>query len=63
MDWLMEDILRIGTVTVICAAVAASMFVFSSGLRKKPDIPGIMIKMAENWRLYSCRFVNMLQNY
>ena len=40
MDWLMEDILRIGTVTVICAAVAASMFVFMQRIEEKPDIPG-----------------------
>ena len=36
----MEDILRIGTVTVICAAVAASMFVFMQRIEEKPDIPG-----------------------
>nr|WP_296266759.1 type II CAAX endopeptidase family protein [uncultured Merdimonas sp.] len=39
MDWLMEDIMRIGTATVICAAVAATMFVFIQRIEEKPDIP------------------------
>ena len=40
MDWLMADIMRIGTVTVLCASVAASMFVFMQRIDEKPDLPG-----------------------
>ena len=39
MDWMMEDIMRVGTVTVICAAVAATMFVFIQRIEEKPDQP------------------------
>lgn len=39
MDWLTEDIMRIGTVTVLCAAVAATMFVFIQRIEEKPDLP------------------------
>ena len=38
MEWLMEDIMRIGTVTVVCAAIAATMFVFIQRIEEKPDI-------------------------
>ena len=40
LEWMMEDIMRIGTVTVICAAVAATMFVLIQRIDETPDIPG-----------------------
>lgn len=39
LDWLMKDIMRIGIVTVICASVAATMFVFIQRIEEKPDTP------------------------
>ena len=35
--WMMEDPMRIGVITVICAAVAATMFVFMQRIEEKPD--------------------------
>lgn len=40
MNWLMEDPMRIGVVTVVCAAVASTMFVLIQRIEEKPDIPG-----------------------
>lgn len=39
LDWLMKDIMRIGIVTVVCASVAATMFVFIQRIEEKPDTP------------------------
>lgn len=39
MDWMMEDIMRIGTITVLCAAIAATMFVWIQRIDETPDIP------------------------
>lgn len=39
-EWLGEDIMRIGIVTVVCAAVASTMFVLIQRIDEKPDIPG-----------------------
>lgn len=35
--WMMEDPMRIGVITVICAAAAATMFVFMQRIEEKPD--------------------------
>ena len=40
LEWLAEDVLRIGIVTVACASIAATMFVFIQRIEEKPDIPG-----------------------
>lgn len=39
MDWMMEDIIRGGTITVICAAVASTMFVLIQRIDEMPEIP------------------------
>ena len=39
-DWLMEDQMRIGIVTVACAFVASTMFVLIQRIEEKPEIPG-----------------------
>ncbi len=40
MDWLVEDQMRIGIVTIACAFVASTMFVLIQRIEEKPDIPG-----------------------
>lgn len=40
LDWLMEDSMRIGIVTIVCAAVASTMLVLIQRIEEKPDIPG-----------------------
>lgn len=35
--WMMEDPMRIGVITVICATAAATMFVFMQRIEEKPD--------------------------
>lgn len=40
MDWMLEDPMRIGIVTVVCAAVASTMFVLVQRIEEKPDQPG-----------------------
>lgn len=40
LDWLIEDQMRIGIVTVACAFVASTMFVLVQRIEEKPDIPG-----------------------
>ncbi|KMZ53346.1 CAAX amino protease family protein [Dorea sp. D27] len=48
LDWLAADIMRIGIVTVVCAAVAATMFVFIQRIEERPDYPN---KPGENENL------------
>ena len=38
-DWMMEDILRIGGITVACAAIASTMFVLIQRIEEKPELP------------------------
>lgn len=40
LDWLAEDRIRMGMVTVGCAFVASTMFVLVQRIEEKPDIPG-----------------------
>jgi len=40
LDWLAEDRMRMGMVTVGCAFVASTMFVLVQRIEEKPDIPG-----------------------
>lgn len=37
-DWLTADIMRIGIATIICAAVASTMFVFIQRIEEQPDL-------------------------
>ena len=39
LDWLMEDKMRMGIVTVACAFVASTMFVLVQRIEEKPDVP------------------------
>ena len=48
LEWLSADIMRIGIVTVVCAAVAATMFVFIQRIEERPDYPN---KPGENENL------------
>lgn len=48
LDWLAADIMRIGIVTVVCAAVSATMFVFIQRIEERPDYPN---KPGENENL------------
>lgn len=41
MDWMMEDIMRGGTITVICAALAATMFVLIQRIDEIPELPEV----------------------
>lgn len=36
-EWMLEDPMRIGVITVVCAASAATMFVFMQRIEEKPD--------------------------
>ncbi len=38
-DWLLEDTMRISLVTVLCAAIASSMYVVIARIEEQPDIP------------------------
>ena len=40
LDWLLEDRMRAGIVTVLCAFVASTMFVLVQRIEEKPDVPG-----------------------
>ncbi len=40
LDWLAEDKMRIGMITVACAFVASTMFVLIQRIEEKPDVPG-----------------------
>jgi len=40
LDWLIEDHMRIGFVTVACAFVASTMFVLVQRIDERPDVPG-----------------------
>lgn len=39
-DWMMADPMRMGIITVACAAVASTAFVLIQRIEEKPDIPG-----------------------
>lgn len=39
LDWLMEDKMRMGIVTVACAFVASTMFVLVQRIEEKPGVP------------------------
>ena len=43
-EWLVEDSLRIGIITVVCAAVSATMFVLIQRIDERPDIEEQMNK-------------------
>lgn len=36
-EWLAEDMMRLGVVTVVCATVAAAMFTFVQRIEEKPE--------------------------
>ena len=38
-EWMIKDFMRIGSVTVVCAAVAATMFVLIQRIDEKPEFP------------------------
>ena len=38
-DWLLQEPMRAGVITVICAAVASSMYLFIQRIEEKPDLP------------------------
>lgn len=38
-EWLIKDSMRIGVITVLCATVAASMYVWIQRIEEKPEIP------------------------
>lgn len=38
LEWMMEDIMRVGTITVVCAALAATMFVLIQRIDENPDV-------------------------
>lgn len=52
LDWLIEDHMRIGIVTVACAFVASTMFVLVQRIDERPDVPGTS---KENENLASAR--------
>lgn len=52
LDWLIEDHMRIGFVTVVCAFVASTMFVLVQRIDERPDVPGTS---KENENLASAR--------
>lgn len=52
LDWLIEDHIRIGFVTVACAFVASTMFVLVQRIDERPDVPGTS---KENENLASAR--------
>lgn len=52
LDWLIEDHMRIGFVTVACAFVASTMFVLVQRIDERPDVPGAS---KENENLASAR--------
>lgn len=52
LDWLIEDHMRIGLVTVACAFVASTMFVLVQRIDERPDVPGTS---KENENLASAR--------
>lgn len=52
LDWLIEDHMRIGFVTVACAFVASTMFVLVQRIDERPDVPGTS---KENENLASAR--------
>ena len=52
LDWLIEDHVRIGIVTVACAFVASTMFVLVQRIDERPDVPGTS---KENENLASAR--------
>ncbi len=54
LDWLIEDHMRIGIVTVACAFVASTMFVLVQRIDERPDVPGTS---KENENLASARDV------
>ena len=39
-DWMMESKMRIGVITIVCAFIASTMFVFVQRIEEKPDVPG-----------------------
>ncbi len=39
LDWLMEDSMRIGIVTIVCAFVASTMFVLIQRIEERPIMP------------------------
>ncbi|WP_418539459.1 lysostaphin resistance A-like protein, partial [Massilistercora timonensis] len=38
-DWLLQEPMRAGVITVVCAAVASSMYLFIQRIEEKPDLP------------------------
>lgn len=38
-DWMIEDKMRIGVVTIVCAFLASTMFVLVQRIEEKPDVP------------------------
>ena len=40
-DWLLQEPVRAGVITVACAALASSMFLYIQRIEEKPDIPDV----------------------